>query len=173
MPEPRTDSSTATRPPLISAQPWSHEDARAGLIDRALAPTGTIGGNRVRVLPEPLRKDLDGVEVQAVRVLFADTASRALDLRVDVEGNDCVAGRADAPDDTSIRILVPVVIEATPSTLVIPELGDGGIDFTLMPQRTWSVHVVHHSHFDFGYTRPNRTPRATACLRLPQESVTE
>lgn len=156
MPEPRIDGANATRPPLISAQPWSHEDARVGLIDRALAATGSIGGNRVRILPEPLRKILDGVEVQAVRVLFddADTASQAVDLQIDVDGRDCVVGRADAPDDASVRVLLPVVVEAITSTLVIPQLGEGTIVFTLVAQRAWSVHVVHHSHLDFGYTDP-------------------
>ncbi|SDO36434.1 Glycosyl hydrolases family 38 N-terminal domain-containing protein [Nakamurella panacisegetis] len=156
MPEPHTASPSPTRPPLISAQPWSHEDARSGLIDRALAATGTIGGHRVRLLPEPLRKNLDGVEVQAVRVLFddTDTAGRALGLRMEIVGRNAVAGLADAPDGTSIRILVPIVTEATPATLLIPGLGEGAVEFILRPQRAWSVHVVHHSHFDFGYTDP-------------------
>ena len=37
-------------------------------------------------------------------------------------------------------------------TLQLPTLGEESIDFTLLPQRRWSIHLVHHSHFDFGYT---------------------
>ncbi|BDZ49488.1 hypothetical protein GCM10025867_17290 [Frondihabitans sucicola] len=75
VPESRNDSPTTPRPALIANEPWSRPAARRGLIERAISSEGAIGGHRVRILPEPLRKTLDGVEVQAVRILFDDAAS--------------------------------------------------------------------------------------------------
>ncbi|PZE30118.1 alpha-mannosidase [Curtobacterium sp. MCBD17_028] len=159
-----------TRPPLISAQPWQHTDARVGLIDRAVAATGTIGGERVRVLPEPMRATRDGIEVQAVRLLFdtEEAAARATDVVIEPgtatgTGTGAAAapgafvGFATAPDALSVRLLVRVVDAPTAATVRIPSLGDGAVSVELTPQRPWSVHVVHHSHFDFGYTDPQAT----------------
>ena len=156
VPESRNDSLTTIRPALISAQPWSHIDARAGLIERAVATTGTIGGHRIRILPEPLRKTLEGHEVQAVRILFDEeaTARAGEVVRVLVDGANRVAGVAESPDTQSVRLLVHIVDTETPAHVDIPALGDEVIAFSLTPQRLWSVHVVHHSHFDFGYTDP-------------------
>ena len=39
--------------------------------------------------------------------------------------------------------------------LIASERGSGRSDeLTLLPQRRWRVHLVHHSHFDLGYTDP-------------------
>ncbi|KQO63436.1 glycoside hydrolase family 38 C-terminal domain-containing protein [Curtobacterium sp. Leaf261] len=167
-----------TEPALVSAQPWSHLEARAGLLDRATVTTVTIGGTTVRVLPEPLRTTVDGVPVQSVRLLLdgpdgpgataanaagakaADaagaTAAAAAATGASLTGPDgeLVVGRAPAPDDTSIRLLVREVSGPTDVTLGLPSVGPETATFTLLPQRAWSVHVVHHSHFDFGYTDP-------------------
>ena len=147
-----------TEPALISAQPWSHLEARAGLLDRAAVVTATIGDTRVRVVPEPLQTERDGVPVQSVRLLFDDEAAAtvgAVTLRDDQ--GDRVVGRSPAPDTTSVRLLVRRVDTPTEVTLALPYTGSETVSFTLLPQRPWSVHVVHHSHFDFGYTDPQTT----------------
>lgn len=174
MPGPCTEGSTATRRPLISAQPRRNDDAPTGLAARVLDVYVTIGQHRVRVLPEPRAMNRDRVEVDPFRVLRrdADTSSQALDLRVDVAGSDRVVDRADTPHTIPVRSLFPVVIEA-PLTLGIPLLGERGCGFTGMRQRLSPVPVMRHSHVEFGRPRPRRTPRATACPRLPQESVTK
>jgi hypothetical protein len=156
MPESSPVPPAAVRPPLISAQPWDHEDARRGLIDRAVAATGSIGGTRVRVMPEPMLTTLHGVTVQAVRVMFdnAEIAARATDIGVYYGGLNNAMGTAAAPDAASVRLLVSAVDASTQAALAIPALGAGEIVFLLAPQRAWSVHIVHHSHFDFGYTDP-------------------
>jgi len=148
-----------TDPALVSAQPWMHTDARAGMIDRALVATGTIGGSRVRVLPEPLLTERAGAPVQAIRLLFddAETASRATDPVLSSDGGHVLVDVADAPDESSVRVLVHRVEEPTRVELAIAGLGAGSLTFTLLPQREWSIHVVHHSHFDFGYTDPQST----------------
>lgn len=142
-----------TDPALVSAQPWSHLEARAGLLDRATVASTTIGGVHVRVVPEPLKTERDGVPVQSVRVLL-DTAPDGLVPTVTGPSGDLVVGTAPAPDAESVRCLVREVHEPTEVTLRLPALGQETLSFTLLPQRDWSVHVVHHSHFDFGYTDP-------------------
>lgn len=145
-----------TEPALVSAQPWSHLEARAGLLDRATAVTATIGRTRVRVVPEPLLADRDGVPVQSVRLLFDDAhaVGAAGTATLHDDAGDRVVGTAPAPDATSVRLLVRSVDEPTPVVLALPGAGTETAAFTLLPQRRWSVHVVHHSHFDFGYTDP-------------------
>ncbi|WP_420369463.1 glycoside hydrolase family 38 C-terminal domain-containing protein [Curtobacterium sp. L1-20] len=146
-----------TESALVSAQPWSHLEARDGLLDRATVASGTIGGTRVRVVPEPLQTERDGTAVQSVRLLFdaAVASIPGLDV-VTLTGpsGDLVVDRAPAPDESSVRLLVRSVDEPTVVVLAIPATGDETLSFELLPQRAWSVHVVHHSHFDFGYTDP-------------------
>ncbi len=145
-----------TEPALVSAQPWSHLDARDGLIERAVAATATIGGVALRVLPEPLKTTVDGEPAQSVRVLVDEPAdvARLESLSLSGPGGELVVGRSSAPDDRSIRLLVREVTETTEVELAVPEIGAETALFALLPQRDWSVHVVHHSHFDFGYTDP-------------------
>ncbi|PJJ71357.1 glycosyl hydrolase family 38 [Diaminobutyricimonas aerilata] len=143
-----------TEPTLISAQPWGLDEARTGLIERAVAAEGTIGGRRVRVIPEPLQRTVDGERTRAVRVLVDDADASTLEARVvDIDGRSLVRGTADAPAG-SVRLLVPTVDAPTRATVTLPSLGDGGIEVELDSVRDWSIHLVHHSHFDFGYTDP-------------------
>jgi len=146
-----------TEPALVSAQPWSHLEARDGLLDRATVVAATIGGTRVRVLPEPLKTERDGVPVQAVRLLVDGRLPDPVAPTITGPAGELVVGRAPAPDDASVRLLVRAVDVPTEVTLALPELGDETVSFELQPQRDWSVHVVHHSHFDFGYTDPQTT----------------
>ncbi|WIE64348.1 glycoside hydrolase family 38 C-terminal domain-containing protein [Curtobacterium sp. MCLR17_036] len=157
---------------LVSAQPWSHLEARAGLLDRATVAAATVGGTRVRVIPEPLLTERDGVPVQSVRVLLGedgetethtdtdtdtDTEPKAIGATLTGPGGDRVVAHAPSPDAGSFRLLVRTVDAPTEVTLALPGLGDETVSFVLLPQRAWSVHVVHHSHFDFGYTDPQTT----------------
>jgi hypothetical protein len=146
-----------TEAALVSAQPWSHLEARAGLLDRATAVTATVGGARVRVVPEPLKTTVDGVATQSLRLLVDDEATLAVLDRVSItsaDGVELVVGRPAAPDDLSVRLLVREVDAPSEVQLHLPGLGTDVVAVTLEPQRDWHVHVVHHSHFDFGYTDP-------------------
>ena len=57
------------KPALISASPWTGEEARAGLIERATAAVGRIGTHTVRIIPEPLQRKVDGQSARSVRVI--------------------------------------------------------------------------------------------------------
>lgn len=145
------------KPSLISASPWTAEEARAGLIERATAAVGRIGEHTVRVIPEPLQKQVDGRNARSVRIVVegareADAAALTVAL-VDADGTEVNVGRADAPAG-SVRVLVPPFEAPTTVEVRIAELGDESVAAELDVVRPWSVHVVHHSHFDFGYTDP-------------------
>lgn len=146
-----------TQPSLVSATPWDSEDARAGLLDRATTAGGTIGGRPVSVLLEPLLKTIDGVKTQSVRIVFGEQEDDALDgIHIEVAGSRVDVAGAPAPAG-SRRVLVRAVETPVTATVRIPDLGPEEVQFELLPQRAWTVHVVHHSHFDFGYTDPQAT----------------
>lgn len=145
-----------TEPSLVAARPWDHEDARIGLLDRAVGARGDLGGHPVAVLPEPLLARVDGVPVQSVRVVLEDgvTADLALGaVRVEVAG-ERVDHRTTRVGPDAVRVLVTRTDAPVAARLTCPALGEGAVDLELVPQREWTVHVVHHSHFDFGYTDP-------------------
>lgn len=141
-------------PKLIKSRPWDDQDARRGLIDRAVCAEGTLGSTVVAVLPEPLLKTIDGVRVQSVRLIgrAGDLAGRGLRPSLTTsDGTELVVSVEDGPAG-SIRMLVRAASESTSVALTIPELGTERIAFELAEQREWTIHLVHHSHFDFGYT---------------------
>ena len=145
-----------TQPSLISARPWNDEDARAGMLDRAISVRGSIGGHAVALLPEPLLATVDGEKTQSIRLVFDDAETLALageTARVEAGGN-AIGREIRAAGPTALRVLVSAVTDATVVTVAIPSLGTETIEIELVPQREWTVHVVHHSHFDFGYTDP-------------------
>lgn len=144
------------KPALIAHSPWTSEEAREGLIERATAASGTIGSHRVRVIPEPLQRTVDGRLARSVRLAIDGPPedAAALEVRVVAEdGGDLVVGRAAAPEG-SLRVLVPAQKQPQRVTVHVPGLGAESLTATLDAVREWSIHVVHHSHFDFGYTDP-------------------
>ncbi|WP_096713973.1 glycoside hydrolase family 38 C-terminal domain-containing protein [Microbacterium sp. SZ1] len=145
------------KPSLISASPWTGEEAREGLLERATAAVATVGSHTVRVIPEPLQRQARGQSARSVRVAIeGDRApdADALDVQiVDAEGRSLGLDRATAPAG-SVRVLVPASADPIDVVVRVPDLGHETISVRLDGVRPWSVHVVHHSHFDFGYTDP-------------------
>lgn len=112
-----------------------YDDMRATL--RSAGATTVAGDVRVACLPlfqgDPLR--------QAIRVTGAPDRAR-----VTLSDGGTVIGEGLAGAD----LWVPEV--DTPRTVTVTVEGVGATDFTITPQRKWTVHVVHHSHLDIGYT---------------------
>jgi hypothetical protein len=147
---------------LIAATPWSHDKARAGMVDFATAGRGRLGGRSVRVIAEGLLRAAPGGRRQAVRVevdgLGRDLDLRASDIVVRTETGSAVAVEGTDGPAGSLRLLVPAVDRPTALRLAIPSLdGDAALDVTLDPVREWTIHLVHHSHLDIGYTDPQGT----------------
>jgi len=146
---------------LVANQPWSTDRARAGMVGRSVAGIGEIGRRRVRVIPEPLvRAAAGGGRVRAVRVEIAgrgdDLPLSPGDVVVRTAGSAVTAESAAAPAG-SVRLLVPAADTAIPVEVAVPSLGDGTVAAVLTPVRDWTIHLVHHSHLDIGYTDPQGT----------------
>lgn len=141
-------------PKLVATRPWDDQDARVGLIDRAVSVEGVIGSTRVAVLPEPLLKTVDGVRTQSVRLMGREAPLSGRGLHPSLkaaDGSELVVAVEDGPAG-SIRVLVRAVEDAVRVSVGITELGAERLEFELLHQREWTIHLVHHSHFDFGYT---------------------
>ncbi|RWZ52811.1 alpha-mannosidase [Labedella phragmitis] len=169
---------------LIAARPWTDTGARAGLFSAAAAATEVVGGENVRVIPEQLvRAGRDGAREQAIRLEIGDIhrpislgsavqhGGIALDVEagtvddatvIDVSGltlrtadGEDVDVRVEDGPRGAYRLFVPAVESDTVMRLVVPSLdADTELTFTVLPVRDWTIHVVHHSHFDIGYTDP-------------------
>jgi hypothetical protein len=121
---------------------FDFDAARAGLRGRLHA---TEAGGR-RLWTEPLYAAGDGGSL--LQVIRIEGASRP-DVEVRTESGDLVASRTE-PGPDGVRVFVPEVDSAQPLTV-------DGTAFLLEPQRKWTVHLIHHSHLDIGYTDPQGT----------------
>lgn len=130
---------------------WDMEQVRAGLV---AGP----------VMAEPLVRD----GRQAVRVECAGAPARlVLDGAVVDAPSAPVSGGA-------VRFLVPAVDRPTPLRVVVS--GRDAVELLLPPPRRWTVHLIHHSHLDIGYTDVQRRVLAEhgryldACLDLAERT---
>ncbi|MFC7375786.1 glycoside hydrolase family 38 C-terminal domain-containing protein [Brachybacterium sp. GCM10030267] len=140
---------------LVKDEPWSLDRARAGLVDRAVAAEAVLGGRRLRALPEPLLRRVDGRMHQSIRLLVDGEVDPGHIRQVRLRGAD----GSSAPVQTlpgpagSVRALVPATEETRQITLDLPDLGaDDAVTLEQAPVREWSIHLVQHSHYDIGYT---------------------
>src|SRR5215210_7759435 len=111
----------------------------------------------VRVAGLPLfRRMEDGNLTQVLRlVVLAETVTG--DVTFTVSDGDATLDTAKArigEGSTLVHLFVPEVYE--PSTFSLRVEAGGGKPFEagveILPQRKWSVFLVHHSHLDIGYT---------------------
>jgi len=112
---------------------------------------------RLRLSNIPLFRDIDGTLHQAVRVRVGQPVADPLTFRL-VDGDRAVCGqeaeRADQPQ--SVFLLVPAVDAVRTLTFQAARNGEvvAEAPFVVEPQRRWTVHLIHHSHYDIGYTDP-------------------
>jgi len=151
---------------LIKDHPWSHEKTRAGTLALAVAAEAAAGPWRLRVLPEPLVRRREQLRERSVRLLVMDaddTPATPEELR-SWTVTASVADVGEVPVVTasgppgSLRLFLPFDED---SQHVVMEARDGALHatfaFTLEPAREWTIHLVHHSHLDIGYTDPQGT----------------
>lgn len=137
-------------------------DIRGVVNHRRQLIAGTAGldfeanGQAVRVSNVPLFKEAR----QAIRLRFPAGLAGITWARVTRAGSvlDEIAVEASARP-FSAYLLVPEVDAETGVTI---DLLDGenivaSAEFTVQPQRKWTIHLVHHSHYDIGYTDTQST----------------
>ena len=142
---------------LIKDYPWSTEKARAGTIGLAVAASARLGSRTVRVIPEHLVRRGPGGRDRTLRLLIDGPAPEdhdhwAFGLR---SGGVERPVRAESGPRDSVRLFVPVNDTADPVHLEVTSGTDSAVlEFVLQPPREWTIHLVHHSHLDIGYTDP-------------------
>src|SRR5690606_35303196 len=146
---------------LVKNSPRDHDLARIGLVDYASTAKDVVGGRRVRVVAEPLlRRRSDGTRVQSLRVAVEGLSANLRPGDVIVltpDGYQVDAEVIDGPSG-SVRVLVPEVHEPRQFEIGLPRLdAERRVQVRADPQREWTVHLVHHSHLDIGYTDPQGT----------------
>jgi hypothetical protein len=134
----------------------TYDDMRATLRATHGAPVLTGRGISVYAQPLPLFRELasgtgkqsrqePGGLQQAVRVAVRG-GTGSLPVRL-------AGAEGTVADGAPVDLFVPEVTDSQAPqdlSLQVGELGTAQV--TVAPQRKWTVHVVHHSHLDIGYT---------------------
>ena len=130
---------------------WDPEEIRGEVIDRAENVGLIAGGGRVRAAAVPLfRRTAAGELMQAIRIeasenLIGATVSVCADSGSELD-------RLTIEDQIG-HLFVPEVDSAQQFVLTLTASDEvAGASIVVEPQRKWSIHLVHHSHFDYGYT---------------------
>ncbi|NGN67369.1 alpha-mannosidase [Streptomyces sp. A7024] len=154
---------------LVRTTDWDNDRIRDSLRSSVVSAEGSVNGAALRLTVEPLlRRAADGEGLlQSLRVEAVNGSALPGELVVRTESGAAIpAERIEGPGG-SVRLLLPAVDTAQRVTVE-------GIDVTLTPQRQWTIHLVHHSHLDIGYTDPQGRVLAEhlsfldSCLELTQ-----
>ncbi len=162
---------------LVRAARFDINAARDSLRRRAAIQETVVDGRRVRLICEPLfKRSASGDLLQSLRVDVDDRPDALTTAVVRTPAGVPVACRVE-PGPAGIRVLVPEVHEPTTLQMLLPELSNAqAIEVQLHPERRWSVHLIHHTHLDIGYTDPQgrvlaeHTAFLDSCLDLVRET---
>ena len=131
---------------------------RDGLRDYVAVASHSIGKDKITVFTEPLLKEFNGVGLaQSIRVRFSGaTPVKQVtgELKViDPSGKNLVVAEESGPNN-SLRFFVKEVSDNTEVSLEFSSVKEANCKVTLKPQKHWTVHLIHHTHLDIGYTDP-------------------
>lgn len=141
--------------------PEGHRDwvrTRESLRKRAIQQEFTVDGEVFYLVVEPLiKKSGDGKLMQTIRVRSASNKS-VKDLLgkpvVSASGGGVITqGGEDAPKG-SYRVFVPEVESEQNVIVTFEKKTEIKLNLSVKPQRHWTIHLVHQTHLDIGYTDP-------------------
>jgi hypothetical protein len=130
---------------------WDPGSIRTEVIDRAANVELLAGGGRLRAAAVPLfRHAAAGGLEQAIRI---ETSSNLAGSVVSVQSDTGSELDRLTIDGQFGLLFVPEVDSARRFGLTLEANGEtASASIVVEPQRKWSIHLVHHSHFDYGYT---------------------
>jgi len=131
---------------------WDPNSIRIEVLDNAANVELVAGGVRVRAAAVPLfRAVAGGALEQAIRLESGANPGGATIAIADA--NDSEIDRCALGADQITHLFVPEVQGPSRFELILDANGDSArASIVVEPQRKWSIHLVHHSHFDYGYT---------------------
>ncbi len=138
---------------------WDPNDTRDELLAGAAGVTLDVGDVQMRATPVPLlRQAASGGLEQAVRLRLRSPRPRP-GVAVAIHAGERVLDRTtvDVPAGAvTDHLFVPEVDRQALFRLSVEIAGEasGEAEIAVTPQRQWSIFLVHHSHFDYGYTDP-------------------
>ncbi|MEV8314125.1 alpha-mannosidase [Streptomyces sp. NPDC059900] len=140
---------------LVRATDWDNDRIRDSLRSSVVTAEGSLGDSALRLTEEPLLREApDGAGLtQSLRIEAVNGSRLPGEFTVRTESGTALPVEKLAGPGGSVRLMVPAVDTATRLTVGLPDTA-GGIEVRLTPQRRWTLHLVHHSHLDIGYTDP-------------------
>ena len=133
---------------------WTPSSSQQDLVDRATTVTCQAGTVEMRLACVPLFRTSDQGLEQAIRVRLDGERTGLATIRAR-STSGAIAELVLGPESSTGHLFLPEVQTATGITITITI--DGATTTTtidLLPQRKFTVHLIHHSHFDYGYTDP-------------------
>ncbi|MCA1221150.1 glycoside hydrolase family 38 C-terminal domain-containing protein [Streptomyces sp. 8L] len=144
---------------LVRDRRWSTDKARTSMVGLAVAATARCGGTRLRALPEHLVRRTPSGALRCVRLLIdgAQADPGGWTFSAEAAGRGPIPVQA-VPAPGGQRLLLPLESSALDLRITATRQGSSAVlAFTLEPPREWTIHLVHHSHLDIGYTDPQGT----------------
>jgi hypothetical protein len=137
---------------------WNTNDTRRELITSAPSADLMAGDLAVRATAVPLFRQTDGGLQQAIR-LWIESPNAWEGVVLSTRSGERVLDQSTVAVPSgggSFHVFVPEVDAPTRFTVAVevPGAENGRAEVEVGPQRKWSVFLVHHSHFDIGYTDP-------------------
>ena len=141
--------------------PEGHRDwniTRESLRIRAIQKEFTVKGEVFYLVVEPLiKKGADGKLLQTIRVRSAankDVVSLLGKPVVSSQSGSALTQGGEAAPNGSYRVFIPEVTSEQQVVVSFEKSSDIKLDLSVKPQRHWTIHLVHHTHLDIGYTDP-------------------
>jgi hypothetical protein len=115
----------------------------------------SVGSASIRVANVPVYREIDNRLHQAVRLRLTPGNERTrANVRLSIGERELATIDLEIDAPATELLFVPEVDVPTEATVEV--VGDRAQShtFTIEPQRKWTIHLIHHSHYDIGYTDP-------------------